>query len=102
MHYNMIIGFVSFIVFLFILYTTVKDDFVFLRRNVEIEHIFNTVFLGIPLTLFFARLFFVLFHPKWAYLNPLVFFVIPYFPGLFAGGGIIGAILFLYLYTKNK
>ncbi len=98
----MIVGIIVFIIFLFSLYIFAKEDFVFLRKNVTLEQIFNVIFLAVPIALFSARISFTLFHPQWIYLNPLVFFIIPYFPGLFVGGGLVGAIIFFYFYTKNK
>lgn len=98
----MIIALTTFLAFLFVFHTLAKEDFVFLRKNITLEQLFNTIFLGLPFVLLFARLFYIAFHFKLTYLNPLVFFVIPYFPGLSAGGGIIGAILWIYFFTKNK
>lgn len=97
----MIIGFVSFIVFLFVLYILAKDDFVFIRKSIALDEIFNTVFFGVPFVIFSARLFYTVMHPKWIFLNPFVFFLFPYFPGLFTGGGIVGGVIFLYFFTKK-
>lgn len=98
----MIIGIISFLIFLFVFYTLAKDDFVYLRRNITLDQLFNALFLGVPTTLLFARIIYIAFHPKWTYLNPLVFFVLPYYPGLSLTGGILGVVLFIFLYTKNK
>lgn len=98
----MIIGIVCFIIFLFTVYQLSKDDFLFIRKGVNVENVFNVIFLGLPIVLFTARLFYVLFNPRWNYLNPLIFFVVPYFPGLSLVGGILGAWIFVSLYTKNK
>lgn len=98
----MIIGIVCFIIFLFTVYQLSKDDFLFIRKGVNVENVFNVIFLGLPIVLFTARLFYVLFNPSWNYLNPLIFFVVPYFPGLSLVGGILGAWIFVSLYTKNK
>lgn len=98
----MILAIIIFLVFLFVFYTLAKEDFVFERRNIGIEQLFDSIFLGLPFVLLFARLGHILFHPKWSYVNPLVFLVIPYYPGLAVEGGIVGAVLFLYFYTKNK
>lgn len=97
----MIIGLVSLIVFLFCLYQLTRDDFVFLRKNVSVEQMFNLTFLGLPIVLLFARIFYVVGHPSWHYLNPLVFFILPYFPGLSLPGGIVGALLFMHLFTRK-
>lgn len=92
-----------FIIFLFCLYILSHDDYVFLRKNVSLEQIFNGAVLGFFVSIFFARLFYVLLNPNLKFLNPLDFFLFPYFPGLSIIGGVIGAALFLYLYfTKKK
>jgi hypothetical protein len=87
---------------LFIFYTLAKDDFIFIRRNITLEQLFDTIFLGLPIVLLLSRITYIALHPKWIYVNPLVFLALPYFPGLFLGGGIIGAILFLYFFTRTK
>lgn len=98
----MVISLITFLVFLFTFYVLAKDDFVYLRKNITLEQLFDTVFLGLPIVLLLARILYVAFHPSWAYLNPFVFFIVPYFPGLFVGGGILGAVIFLFTFTKNK
>lgn len=98
----MIIAIVTFLVFLFTFYVLAKDDFVYLRKNITLEQLFDTIFLGLPITLLLSRILFVAFHPSWAYINPFVFFIVPYFPGLFVGGGMLGAGIFLYVFTRDK
>lgn len=98
----MIIACVSFIIFLFATYLFSKDDFMLLRKNITTEHVFNVIFLGLIPTLFVSRLAFVLSHISKVYLNPLVFFIVPYFPGMSLPGGIIGAWLFVFWYTRAK
>lgn len=84
---------------LFVLYTLANDDFVLLRKNIIIIKIFDIAILTLGFGLFAARLFYVVFHFTPGFLNPLVFFLFPYFPGLSLGGGIIGGILFLVAYS---
>ena len=98
----MIIALICTLLFLFTVFQLSKDDFLFIRKGVLVENIFNTVFLTLPVALFSARFFYVFFHPSWKYLNPFIFFVIPYFPGLSIVGGMVGAWLFINAYTKNK
>lgn len=93
---------ICFIVFLFTLYTLSREDFVFLRKNVTIENIFNVAFIAAFFTMLFARLGYVLLHFDMSYLNPLVFFLIPYFPGLSLLGGVIGGVVTILLLTKKK
>ena len=92
----------TFLVFLFVFYVLAKDDFIFIRRNITLEQLFDTIFLGLPFILLLSRVTYIALHPKWIYINPLVFLALPYFPGLFLGGGIIGAILFIYFFTRKK
>ncbi len=92
----------SFIFFLFCLHVFGKDDFVLIRKNVSLESLFNLAFVSGGFALFFARLFFVLGHPNLKYLNPLVFFIFPYFPGLSLIGGILGAVGYLYIYARQQ
>lgn len=91
-----------FLIFLFCLYILSHDDYVFLRKSVFLEQIFNGAFLCFLTTVLFARFFYVLLNPNLKFLNPLTFFLFPYFPGLSIIGGIIGAVLFLYLYFPKK
>lgn len=91
-----------FIIFLFCLYTISKDDFVFLRKNITLEHIFNLAFIIGVVGIFSARIVYVAFHFSPNFLNPLVFLVIPYFPGLSFIGAIMGTIIYLFFYTRSQ
>ncbi len=88
--------------FLYCVFVLAKDDFLLLRKNVNLEQLFNAAFIGFCVSLFFSRVFFVLQHIKSDYLNPLVFFLFPYFPGLSITGGIVGALLLVWIYAKRK
>lgn len=92
----------SFLVFLFCLYAFSHDDFVLLRKNISKEHIFNITFIILFVGLFFARLFYTVFNPSLGFLNPLVFFLFPYFPGLSLSGGILGGLLFMIFYFQRQ
>ena len=98
----MILGFITLLIFLFTSYELSKEDFIFLRKGITTDDIFNITFLALPIALLGARLVYVLLHPSWRYLNPLIFFVVPYFPGLSIIGGIIASWLFVWYYAKNK
>lgn len=98
----MIIGLISLLVFLFTVYELSHDDFLYLRKGIVTEDIFNLVFLGLPISLFTARLLYVALHPSLRYLNPFIFFIVPYFPGLSMIGGILGAWGFAWWYAKKK
>lgn len=90
------------IVFLFSLFALSKDDFIFLRKNVTLQEIFDTAFFVGVGALFFARVIFVLTHFSKNFLNPLVFFIIPYFPGLASSGLLIGGSIVLYGIAMRK
>src|SRR3989344_2063340 len=82
-----------YILFLFCLFLFCKEDYYFIRKNISLDTIFD-VSIGVVLVgILFARIGYVIFHFTPGFLNPLVFFLIPYFPGLSIWGGIIGAIL---------
>jgi hypothetical protein len=93
---------ICFVIFLFSLYLLSREDFVFLRRNISVEEIFDVAFICSIATLFFSRLFYVLFHFDPFYLNPLVFFLVPYFPGLSLLGGVLGAVASMLILTKRR
>ncbi|HLD01875.1 MAG TPA: prolipoprotein diacylglyceryl transferase family protein [Patescibacteria group bacterium] len=96
-----IFGILAIFTFLFCLYRLGKDDFIFLRKNISMEQLFNMAFFFIVVSLLTARVFYVLIHFSWQFLNPFVFFLIPYFPGLSFIGGMIGGLLFLLYYSEK-
>lgn len=96
------VAILSFIIFLFFAYQLGRDDFVFLRKNVSIEQIFNSIFLGFFVAIFTARLAYIAFHPSIKFLNPLVFLALPYFPGLSFLGGVAGLFGFSFAYFYQR
>lgn len=96
----MIIDIFCFIIFLFSVYQLSKDDFLFLRRGITLDHVFNTVFLSVPVAFLTSRLTYIFLHPSRGYFNPLVFLAVPYFPGLSLLGAIVGTWLFVSWYAK--
>lgn len=90
-----------FVVFLFCVYALSHEDFVIFRKNISMDHIFNLAFLTTLIGLFFSRVFYVATHFSSNYLNPLVFFIFPYFPGLSLVGAVIGGVLFVLIYTAR-
>lgn len=79
--------------FFFCAFTLTHDDYLLTRRNISLETIFNTLFLVMFSSLLFGRIVYVLFHFTPRFLNPLVFFLFPYFPGLSLVGAITGGFL---------
>lgn len=91
-----------FVVFLYCVFAFAREDFILLRKNISLEHMFSTSFLTFFVGLFFARVFFVLGNFSAHYLNLLVFLVFIYFPGLSFAGAILGGLMFLALFLKRK
>lgn len=102
MQFLIIILVVSFIIFLFGLHVLAKEDLVFVRKNVTMEALFNLSFYAAGVGLLSSRIVYVLLHPSPGFLNPLVFFLFPYFPGLSLIGGVVGALVFVFLYKRKK
>ena len=89
-------------VLLYCVYLLSNDDFIFLRRDLTMERLFNIIFLGSLSCLFFARLFYG-FHAKSILANPFVFLLFPYFPGLSLLGGVLGGgVIFLFLRARRE
>ncbi len=93
---------ICFCIFLYCVFVFAREDFILLRKNVSLEHMFSMSFLTFLVGLFFARLFFVIGNFSSHYLNLLVFLVFIYFPGLSFAGGVLGGLGFLWLFTKRK
>lgn len=94
--------FLSVIVFFFTLFALSKDDFILIRKNVTLRIMFDiSVVVGI-VGLFFSRLFFAISQHSLAYANPLVFFIIPYFPGLTLSGFLLGSLVMVYILTVRQ
>lgn len=102
MEFLIIVLVICFIIFLFGLHVLAKEDLVFVRKNITIEVLFNLAFYTAGIGLLSARIIYVVLHPSSGFLNPLVFFLFPYFPGLSLTGGVVGGILFLLFYKRKK
>lgn len=102
MHFYIIILIISLFNFLFCLHVVTKDDFLLLRKNITREKLFNLTFILAFVMLFFARVFYVIFNFNKSFLNPLVFLLFPYFPGLSFSGGLLLGIIFIWYFAKNK
>lgn len=92
---------VSFIVFLFGVYTTSHDDFVLVRKNIGIDQIFNLAFLTAGASLSFARLLYVSLHFNEFSYNLIRVIFFPYVPGLSLLGAILGGTFFIVWYTSS-
>lgn len=95
--------FFCYFLFLFYLYRLGKEDFILIRKNIALEQLFNITVLTTLISVFAGRLIFVVLHWNPTYLNPLKFFVIPYFPGLILSASVAGGYLFfVFLYKVHK
>ena len=92
----------AFLIFLYCLYILGRDDITFIRKNVSLEQLFNIAFITFLVGMLAARILYVALNPSRDYLNPLVFFIFPYFPGLSWLGGVLGGSLFLLYHAKRR
>lgn len=101
MQFFILVLLICLFVLLYCVYVLVNDDFIFLRRDVTMEKLFNMIFLGSLVGLFFSRLFYG-FTAKNIFSNPFVFMLFPYFPGLSLLGGVVGAGAYFLFLTKHR
>lgn len=92
----------GFIAFLFTLFEVSKDDTLFIRKNVTLDNLFTMAFFSAGIGLLFARLFYVLVHFSMLYINPLVFLLVMYYPGLSFPGGLLAGAVFVMFYARRK
>ncbi len=103
MQFFILVIIICLFVFLYCVYLLANDDFIFLRKDVTMEKLFNIVFLGGLISLFFARFIYGLLYAKSILFNPFVFLLFPYFPGLSMIGGVLGAgVTILFLAIRKK
>ena len=93
---------ICFFIFLFPVFLLSRDDFVLMRKDVTTEKVFNITFMIFAVSIFSARIFYAFSNPSLNFLNPLVFFLFPYFPGLSLAGGVGGGVLLLALLSTYK
>jgi hypothetical protein len=101
MQFFVLVLLICLFVFLYCVYVLSNDDFIFLRRDVTMDKIFNMIFVGTLFSLFFSRLIYG-FSATSIFRNPFVFMLFPYFPGLSLLGGVVGiGVYFLYLTRRQ-
>lgn len=93
---------VSLIIFLFSIHALSSDDVVLLRKNIQMEKIFNMAIYTILFGMFISRVVFIADNFDPAFLNPLVFLLFTYFPGLSLVGSVLGGGTFLTFQAKRK
>ena len=93
---------ICFFIFLFVSYGLSKDDYLLLKKNINVDQVFDMGFVLAVVALLFSRLIFVAMHPNPGYFNPFIFLGIPYYPGLSLSGGGVGGVLFLLFLCKYQ
>lgn len=91
----------AFILFLYYIYKLVKDDYVFIRKNISLEQIFDITLIVTGVSLIFARLFYFFFNTQYLQ-NIFLEFFSTSFPGLSFFGGLIGGAGTLFVIGKYK
>ncbi len=102
MYFEIIIFLISFVTVSFCLYVLIREDVIFIRKNISMEQVFNSVFASILPGFFIARILYIIFSFNVSYLNPYVFLAFPYYPGFSLFGGVIGVLAFEFLYTARR
>ncbi len=93
---------IGIIVFLYSIFVLSRDDYLLIRKNVSQETMFSLSLFCILTSLFIARVVFALERHHVAYLNPLVFFALQYFPGLSLTGGMLGFLGGFFIFAKRQ
>ncbi len=90
-----------FLLFLFTFYSIVKDDFYFIRKNITLDDLFDTVITGIFWGGILSRIVFAAehFQPGKNVIGLLFF---PPSPGFSFQGMIIGSLLVFFIVTKRR
>lgn len=102
MHFYIFVLLIGFTAFLFTLFMLSHDDFVFIRKNLSMERVFNFAFLAALVALFSSRLLYVIDNPSPAFSSILGFIVFPYYPGLSVIGGVLGGLLSTLVIYRGK
>lgn len=98
----MILFIVLFFLSLFCLYLLAHDDLVLLRKNISVEQIFDIAFVMLIVGVLFSRFLYVILHFDPKFLNPFVFLLFPYYPGLSLLGGILGGSGYIAVFSKMR
>lgn len=102
MQFFIIILAVSLVIFFFSVHVLAKEDLTFVRKNLTLEVLFNYGFYVLGVGILSARVLYVIEHFSLGFLNPLVFFLFPYFPGLSIAGGVWGAVIFILVFKPKS
>jgi hypothetical protein len=88
-------------IFLYCLYRLIKDDYVFIRRNISLEQSFDIALGVICLSLIISRFFYLFFHAEKSK-NIFVSFFSANSSSFSLIGALIGGLFALYLLGKYK
>ncbi|MBI2621527.1 MAG: prolipoprotein diacylglyceryl transferase [Candidatus Levybacteria bacterium] len=102
MQFLILVLFASLVLFLFRLYHLAFDDYILVKKNIELDDVFNVAFACSLLALLFSRIFYVVINPERVFSSPLGFLLFPYFPGLSLTGGLFGGIVALFFLSRKK
>jgi hypothetical protein len=91
----------AFLSFLYTLYKLVKDDYIFIRKNVSAESAFDIAFILGVVSVFTSRILYFLFHPIPQKNNLILFFTAGQ-GGFSLLGAVVGAMVVLYGMSKYK
>jgi prolipoprotein diacylglyceryltransferase len=91
----------SLLLFLYILYRMVKDDYIFIKKGISLEQSFDIAFIIMWVSLFLSRLLYSLFH-TYPGQNILFDFFTPRKGGFSLTGAIIGGIIVVCLIGRYK
>ncbi len=92
--------FIIFFIFLFGIYKLGKEDFVFMRKNISMEKIFDIAFLITFGGFIFARFFYLVLHASKEQ-NSFMELFSSSINGLSLTGGVLGAAICLYLISRK-
>lgn len=91
----------AFLIFIYSFHKLVKDDYVFIRRNVSSEQMLDILFIVTWISLFFSRFFYYVFNAKVDTKIFLSFFSLNIYD-FSLSGLIIGGIMGIYVVGKYK
>ena len=91
----------AFLAFLYTLYKLVKDDYIFIRKNVSAESMFDTSFILAVVSIFTSRILYFLFNPI-PHKNNIILFFTAGQGGFSLLGAVVGAMIALYAIGRYK
>jgi hypothetical protein len=102
MHYLLLAYSFCFLIFLYTLYHIGKEDTLFIRKGISMEQVFNIAFILLFVSVISSKLGFTLLNWQAKYLNPLTILWSDFFREVSLISGLIGSVIGLYLFCKNK